>query len=304
MGLMEGTRAARLAKITGLVGLVSVAATGCSTDEVLRFGWPQGVTQQADEMRNLWTGSVIAALVIGLITAVLILWPVVFHRKRGEELPRQLQYNHPLEIVYTVIPTVIVAVLFYFTATTENSVTDKSHTPDVTVNVVAFQWNWQFEYPGYKTEDGQPVRTVGSSSEIPLLVLPTSKWLQYDLRSTDVIHSFWVPQFNFKRDVFPSPDKNNQDSSFQNKIDQTGSFVGRCAELCGVYHSAMNFEVRALQPDMFDRYMKLRTQKNPKTGKPYSTSEALTELNCGELCSPVATTTHPFNTDRTARTGS
>src|SRR5207244_2695264 len=104
----------------------SVAATGCSTDEVLRFGWPQGVTRQADEMRNLWTGSVIAALVIGLITAVLILWPVVFHRKRGEELPKQLQYNHPLEIVYTVIPTVIVAVLFYFTATTENSVTDKS----------------------------------------------------------------------------------------------------------------------------------------------------------------------------------
>ncbi|MFQ6271683.1 cytochrome c oxidase subunit II [Kutzneria viridogrisea] len=301
---MEGTRAARIAKVAGLVGLVAVAATGCSTDEVLRFGWPQGVTPQADDMRNLWTGAVIAALVIGLITAVLILWPVVFHRKRGEELPKQLQYNHPLEIVYTVIPVVIVAVLFYFTATTENSVTDKSHTPDVNVNVVAFQWNWQFEYPGYKTPDGQPVRTVGSSSEIPLLVLPTTKWVQYNLRSTDVIHSFWVPQFNFKRDVFPSPEKNNQDWAFQNTIDQQGAFVGRCAELCGVYHSAMNFEVRALSPELFDKFMKLRTQINAKTGKPYSAAEALSAMNCGELCSPVAVTTHPFNTDRTARTGS
>jgi cytochrome c oxidase subunit 2 len=302
--LMEGTRAARVAKLAGLAGLVAVAASGCSTDEVLRFGWPQGITPQADAMRDLWSWSVVAALVVGLIVAVLILWPVVFHRKRGDELPKQLQYNHPLEIVYTVIPVVIVAVLFYFTATTENYVTDKSHTPDVTVNVVAFQWNWQFQYQDYKTPDGQTVKTTGSSSEIPLLVLPTSKWIQYNLRSTDVIHSFWVPAFNFKRDVFPSPEKNNQDSSFQNTIDQQGAFVGRCAELCGAYHSAMNFEVRALPDDLFTQYMSLRTKVNAKTGQPYTASEALSEMNCGALCSPTATTTHPFNTDRTARTGS
>ena len=304
MGLMKGTRTARVAKLTGLVGLVALAASGCSTDEVLRFGWPQGITPQADAMRNLWTWSVVAALAIGLVVAVLILWPVVFHRKRSEDLPKQLQYNHPLEIVYTVVPVVIVSVLFFFTATTENYITDKSHTPDVNVNVVAFQWNWEFQYPDYKTPDGQAVNTVGSSSEIPLLVLPSSKWIQYNLRSTDVIHSFWVPAFNFKRDVFPSPEKNNQDSSFQNTIDQTGSFVGRCAELCGVYHSAMNFEVRVLSPDQFSQYMSLREKIYAKTGKPYTAAEALAEMNCGALCSPTAVTTHPFNTDRTARTGS
>ncbi|MBV8933306.1 MAG: cytochrome c oxidase subunit II, partial [Kutzneria sp.] len=152
--------------------------------------------------------------------------------------------------------------------------------------------------------DGQPVRTVGSSSRIPLLVLPTTKWVQYNLRSTDVIHSFWVPQFNFKRDVFPSPEKNNQDSSFQNVIEEQGAFVGRCAELCGIYHSMMNFEVRALPPDLFAKYMALRVKDNATTGKPYTAEEALAELHCGDLCNPVATTTHPFNTDRTARTGS
>ena len=168
------------------------------------------------------------------------------------------------------------------------------------MNVTAFQWNWEFDYPGYKTPDGQPVRTVGSSNEIPLLVLPTNQRVEYHLRSTDVIHSFFVPEFHFKRDTFPDPEKNNQDDVFQNVIDKEGSFVGRCAELCGTYHSMMNFEVRALSPDKFDQYMRLRTQVNPRTGQPYTAAEALSEMKCGELCTPHAVTSVPFNTDRTS----
>jgi cytochrome c oxidase subunit 2 len=150
---------------------------------------------------------------------------------------------------------------------------------------------------------------VGSSQEIPLLVLPTEKVIQYDLLSTDVIHSFFVPAFNFKRDVFPDPDKNNQDSSFQNTIDTQGAFVGRCAELCGTYHSMMNFEVRALPDNLFEQYMQLRESVNPATGQPYDAAAALTKLgqdnpDCQSLCTPYATTTHPFDTSRTARTAS
>jgi cytochrome c oxidase subunit 2 len=208
-----------------------------------------------------------------------------------------------------VVPLVIVSVLFYFTISTQDFVLKKIPNPDLRVGVVAFQWNWEFDYQGYKTPDGQVVKTIGSSQEIPLLVLPTTKVIEYDLRSTDVIHSFFVPAFNFKRDVFPDPDKNNQDSSFQNTIDETGSFVGRCAELCGTYHSMMNFELRALPPDLFDHYIQLRTQINPVTNLPYTAAEALTktgqdEPNCGALCTPHAVTTHPFTTDRTARQAS
>ncbi|GGP41458.1 aa3-type cytochrome oxidase subunit II [Saccharothrix coeruleofusca] len=306
MGLKEGTRAARLAKVTGLVGLVGIGATGCSTDEVLRFGWPVGVTPQADRMRELWTWSVIAALVVGVIVWGLILWSVAFHRKKSEDLPRQVAYNLPLELVLLVVPTIIVAVLFYFTAVTQNYVTDKSEQPDVTVDVIGFQWNWEFQYPGYKTEESDlPVTTVGTSNEIPLLVLPSDKRIRFTLRSTDVIHSFYVPEFHFKRDVFPSPEKNNQDNSFQiDRIDRPGSFVGRCAELCGTYHAVMNFEVRALEPALFDRYIQLRQQTNDKTGAPYTAAEALTELDCGELCTPHAVTTKPFETDRTVREAS
>jgi cytochrome c oxidase subunit 2 len=305
VGLKEGTRASRLAKTAGLVGLVGIGATGCSTDEVLRFGWPVAVTPQAEKMRELWTWSVIAALVVGVIVWGLILWSVAFHRKKSEELPRQTAYNLPLEIVLIVVPTVIVAVLFYFTAVTQNYVTDKSGKPDVNVDVIAFQWNWEFQYPDHKTSAGNVVSTVGTSGEIPVLVLPAGKRVQFTLESTDVIHSFFVPEFHFKRDVFPDPKKNNQDNVFQiDEIKRPGAFVGRCAELCGSYHAVMNFEVRALEQADFDKYISFRKEINEKTGKPYTTAEALAKVGCKDWCSPLATTTTPFNTDRTAREAS
>ncbi|GAB3281452.1 aa3-type cytochrome oxidase subunit II [Parasphingorhabdus pacifica] len=300
MGLKEGTRVPRLVKVTGLIGLVGVVATGCTTDEVLRFGWPQGVTPQAESMRQLWTWSVIAALVVGVIVWGLIFWSVAFHRKKGDELPKQFQYNVPLELIYSALPFVLVVVLFYFTAVSQNYVMATEEDPDETVNVVSFQWNWEFNYPEYKTPDGEPVRTVGTSNEIPLLVLPVGANIEYHLSSTDVIHSFFVPEFHFKRDTFPHPDKNNQNNVFQNTIDREGSFVGRCAELCGTYHSMMNFEVRALSQDKFDRYMQLRTRVNPDTGQPYTAAEAFSDMNCGELCTPHAVTGVPFDTDRTS----
>ena len=316
VGKPERTLGKRTGRIAALVVLVALTATGCSGDEILRFGWPVGVTHQADQMRTLWTWTVVAALVVGVIVWGLIFWTATFHRKKKttdggpEELPRQFQYNIPLELFTVVVPTIMVCVLFFFTATTESKVLDKVPNPDIEVQVVAFQWNWEFRYQSDSANKQDPeVRTVGSSGEIPLLVLPTGKVIQYELLSTDVIHSFWVPEFHFKRDVMPSPDKNNQDSSFQNTIDREGSFVGRCAELCGTYHSVMNFEVRALSFDKYTKYIELRKQTNPATGQTFTASEALTKLgqlfgDCGELCSPRAVTTQPFNTDRTARTAS
>lgn len=296
----------RVGKVAALAGLVALLATGCSGDEVLRFGWPVGVTEQAGKMRWLWTWSVVAALVVGVIVWGLIFWAALFHRKKKNsdpaELPRQFQYNVPLEFFCVILPLVMVGVLFFFTATTENQVLAKTDRPDVTVNVVGFQWNWEFDYPVEpKDADGQMIRTIGNSGEIPLLVLPVGKTIQYNLRSTDVIHSFWVPEFNFKRDVFPYPEKNNQDSSFQNTIDRPGSFVGHCAELCGRDHSAMNFEVRALPADLYSRYIQSRTQVNPATGRPNTAAQALAALDCGQLCTPYAVTTQPLNTDRAAR---
>lgn len=306
------SRAVRLLKMASLAGTVAFLSTGCSVHEVFAFGWPEGVTPQAETMRALWIWATVAALVVGAIVAGLLMWSVIFHRKRSNEIPRQTQYNLPLEIVYTVIPFVIVAVLFYFTVTAQNFVNAKVDNPDLRVRVVGFQWNWEFQYlqdkPGTdgirqvrRTADGSPLSTLGSSTTIPILVVPTNRVVEYQIVSTDVLHAFYIPDFLFKRDIFPRPEKNSTDNVFQTTVQRAGAFVGRCAELCGTYHAMMNFELRALPEGLFDRYLVLRAQTNPQTGRSYTAGEALAQLNCGDLCAPEAVTTSPFDTDRTAR---
>jgi cytochrome c oxidase subunit II len=297
----------RAAKLAALAAVIVPLTAGCSVDEVLRFGWPEGITPQSEAMRELWTWSVLAALVVGVITWGMMFWAMIFHRKRaGDETPpRQTQYNLPIEIVFTVVPTIIVAVLFGFTVNVQNYVDDDTPNPDLRVNVTAFQWNWTFEYPDTRGVDDTPVSTIGTSTEVPILVLPTGQRIEFTQRSNDVIHSFWVPEFLFKRDVFPNPELNDQDNVWQiDGIEREGAFVGRCAELCGSYHAMMNFEVRVLQPAQFQQYLQFRQQVNPATGAPYSTGEALQAVNCGQWCAPEAISTYPFNTDRTRRAAS
>src|SRR5215217_7844490 len=163
----RGSRLARLAAL-GLLGALTLTGCDVPNNEFWRFGWPEGVTEQATAMRELWTGSVIAALIVGIMVWALILWSVVRHRKRGDELPKQTAYNLPLEIVYTIVPFLIIAVLFFYTVITQNRVMERSENLDETIAVNAFKWNWQFVYPDTNGPDGEPVQTVGSSTEIPI----------------------------------------------------------------------------------------------------------------------------------------
>lgn len=332
-----------------------------------RFGWPEGVTPEGRHMQYFWSGAFIASLVVGVIVWAAMFWAFIAYRKRKNSplYPKQTKENLPFELVCTAIPFVLVAVLFYFTVTVENKVLAKNPNPDVTINVTAFKWNWDFGYAGTTVpgatadgpqsqpaspggEEGVPegageagegeaasseggegearenvrgplddtswynpseVHTIGTSDDIPVLVLPVNKTIEFRLRSRDVVHSFWVPDFLFKRDVFPDPEANQSDNVFQVTIDRQGAFVGRCAELCGTYHSAMNFEVRGVPQNVYDAYLKLRSTVNPATNTPYNSGEALAEVGkqipaCGQLCSPRATTTYPFDTNRQAKVAS
>jgi cytochrome c oxidase subunit II len=309
VGRAERGRGIRRAVTLAALGVLVLPLTaGCSLDEALRFGWPVGITPQATAMREFWTWSAIAALVVGAITWAAMFWAVIFHRKRkgdDDTPPRQTQYNLPVEIVFTVIPTIIVAVLFGFTVNVQSYVDINEPNPDLEVEVLAFQWGWRFTYPNTPGPTGTPISTIGSDEVIPLLVLPIDRRIEFNQRSNDVIHSFYVPEFLFKRDVFPMPEVNDQDNVWQiDRIEREGAFVGRCAELCGSYHSQMNFEVRALSPELYDRWIGLRAQTNPGTGAPYTAGEALGALNCGQLCTPQAYTTYPFTTERDKRSAS
>ncbi|WP_083184589.1 aa3-type cytochrome oxidase subunit II [Mycobacterium malmoense] len=138
------------------------------------------------------------------------------------------------------------------------------------------------------------VETLGTSDEIPVLVLPTGKRIQFRLASADVVHTFWVPEFLFKRDVIPNAEANNSVNVFQvDEINRTGAFVGHCAEFCGTYHSMMNFEVRVVPPNDFKAYLQQRID-----GK--SNAQALQAI--GQA--PLAVSTHPFDTRRGQLAGS
>jgi cytochrome c oxidase subunit II len=277
-----------LAAGIALAGLLS----GCSIDDAFAFGWPKGgITPQSHKMFNLWIGSTIAALVVGFFVWGLIFWCIIRYRKRRTdvELPVQTRFNLPIELIYTVIPFLVISVLFYYTAIVQTDVNQLSPKPDVTVQVESFRWNWKFSYPDEPGPGNQPVFTVGSSDYIPVLVLPTNKVIRFEEHSDDVIHSFWVPAMLFKRDVFPG----NVHNVFQTMLLEPGAYVGRCAELCGTYHSMMNFEVRAVTPEKYAAFIAAK-----KAGQ--TTPEALSAI--GEP--PLATTTSPFPTERnTQNTG-
>jgi cytochrome c oxidase subunit II len=291
-------RSGRVARMSAGALALMLTLGACSTsdwDRAFGFGWPEGITTQAHRVRGLWTWSVFAALVVGVLVWGLIFWACIVYRRRDSELPRQTKYNLPIEALYTVVPFIIVAILFYYTVVTQDFVTTTKPTADTTVSVTAFKWNWQFSYDDRKDpRTSETVYTVGSSDEIPVLVVPQNENIRFKVNSIDVIHSFWVPDTLFKRDVFPAATK-NQNNEFQIRPEVLGTYVGRCAELCGTYHSQMNFEMRVVSPSDYQRYLSaLASFGNDDLNRQ---AKALTAI--GQPAQ--ATTTYPFNPDRTAR---
>lgn len=272
----------RLAPRAALLLAAALLTTGCQSNAFIRQGFPVPVTKQALVTLHMWQGSWIAAWAVGILVWGGILWAVIFHRKRGDQLPRQVRYNLPIEILYTVLPFIMVGVLFFFTAKDENYLNKVPAHPALRVHVIGAQWTWQFIYPQYTAGGGQPVREIGdmwrpgmSASSLPLLEIPTNQTVQFTLTSPDVVHSFWIAPFLFKRDVIPGPtprragpaaERTNRQSQFTVTPIRTGTFIGRCSELCGVYHSRMLFRVKIVTPAQFKSWIKAQQAQQKSAG--------------------------------------
>jgi cytochrome c oxidase subunit 2 len=230
-----------------LIPAVLLMSTGCTGEAAKweRGGWPEPVTKQGRNALHLWQGALLASLVIGGAVLLMILAAVVLFRRRGDDhIPRQVRYNLPIEVLYTFIPIVIVSVLFYFTAIGENSEDKITGGPGLNVGVVGFQWSWQFNY----LQNGLSI--TGRPGDPPQMVVPTGTNIRFYLTSPDVIHSFWVIPFLFKRDVIPG-----HPNEFEVTVTKAGTFQGRCAEYCGVDHDRMLFTVKALAPPAYQAWL-------------------------------------------------
>lgn len=213
---------------------------GC---QVPNFGAYRGATTQGQDSFKLWQGFFIAGVVVLVVVAGLILFAVLRYRRKSDAMPPQTQYHTLLEIVYTVVPILTVLALFGFTFVTENAV-DAVTSKQLSVNVTAFQWGWQFTYPG------QHVRVLGIETQDPEMVVPVGETVRIYLRSADVVHGFYVPAFNFSR--YAQPGVTNQ---FNLHVTHTGTFRGQCTQFCGLYHSLMFFRVKAVTPSQFTAWV-------------------------------------------------
>ncbi|MCE0488039.1 aa3-type cytochrome oxidase subunit II [Ornithinimicrobium sediminis] len=240
-----------------MVAGAALLLSGCGT--ALERGYmPEPITEDGPAIITLWNGAWIAALAVGVLVWGLILWCMVAYRRRHEDqaLPPQIRYNVPIEILYTIVPVLMVAVLFGKTVEVQNEVLSSDQEPDVTVNVIGKKWSWDANY----IEDNVYIEGVQASGlsdgeeglfeTLPTIVLPVDSRVEFVLTSRDVIHSFWVPGFMKKLDMIPG-----RVNSFQVVTTEEGTFTGKCAELCGAYHSQMLFRVQVVPQGEYDQFV-------------------------------------------------
>ena len=250
------------------VGIASVALlSGCTTTQLHGFlpgfvddGTP--ATNHTDMVAGLWVNSWIVLLAVGVVTWGLMLWAVIAYRRRKGQsgLPVQLRYNMPIEIFYTIVPLILVVGFFAFTARDQNTLETQYDDPDVSITAYGKQWAWDFQYNGEREDNSDAVYSMGVQAtatsdgydldDVPTLYLPVNKSVKIDLRSRDVIHSFWIIDFLYKKDMYIG-----RDNEWSFTPTREGTYEGKCAELCGEYHSAMLFNVKVVSEAEYEDYL-------------------------------------------------
>lgn len=221
-----------------LFGLLSLALTGCGREELsaLRPSGPVAA-MQFDLMK------LSLSIMIGVFIVVMLIFTYVLirYRKRpGQQgIPKQVEGNHALEILWTVIPFLLLIVMAVPTVTTGFEL-HKEYSPEeaVQVRVTAHQYWWEFEYPDLGVATAQD------------LVMPVGKKVQFVLTAADVKHSFWIPALGGKIDTNPG-----LDTKIWLQADKAGIFYGKCAELCGASHALMDFKVEVMEQADFDAWI-------------------------------------------------
>jgi cytochrome c oxidase subunit 2 len=246
-------------KLAAISAAAALVLTGCSPydkSDINRLALPVPASDRTEPVWNLWLGSWIAVLVVFVLVFGLMVYAMIRFRKRDDNPPAQIRYHLPLEALYTIAPCIIVAVFFFHTVVAQNAILKEVKNPDHEITVVGSKWQWAFDYVDEKAVEGGNVFDVGTPADPANLYLPVNESVRFTLKSPDVIHSFWIPEFYFKMDVIPGRVTNHKaHNAFDVTPTRKGTFTGRCAELCGLYHSRMLFKVHVVSRAQYDKHL-------------------------------------------------
>lgn len=239
-------------RILFLFSIVTLVLSGCGKPFLSTLK-PAG--EVADTQYSLMLLSAGLMTIVVVVVSILFITAVIRYRSRKETenvIPKQVEGNHKLEIIWTVLPILLLIVLFVPTVSatfklSDDTSVDQANEKDdaVVVNVRAHQYWWEFEYPNYGIITSQD------------LIVPTNEKVYFVLKASDVKHSFWIPAAGGKLDV-----NTDNDNKFYLEFDEEktaeagGILYGKCAELCGPSHALMDFKVKPLPRDEFDRWVK------------------------------------------------
>ncbi|WP_434969784.1 aa3-type cytochrome oxidase subunit II [Microbacterium sp. bgisy207] len=246
----------------------AVVLAGCTPTELNGYlpgfvedGTP--ATNHTEMVSGLWVNSWIVLLAVGVVTWALMGWAAIAYRRRKGQtgLPVQLRYNMPIEIFYTVVPFILVLGFFAFTARDQAIIETQYEDPDVSITAIGKQWAWDFQYNGDEEDNSDAVWTMGiqaqpdkngdiDQEQLPTLYLPVDQTVQIKLQSRDVIHSFWIIDFLYKKDMYIG-----KDNFWSFTPTREGTYAGKCAELCGEYHSMMLFNVKVVSAEEYEDYL-------------------------------------------------
>lgn len=274
-----------------LLPLIALVAACAGQPQTAGSDTPPGlfpvppVTEQGQLTFDFYPVVFWIAVGVFILVEGLLIWIVLRYRRQPSdtELPTQTHGHNVLEIIWTLIPAIIVTGLFVFTVNTLAQVertSDSTVSPDLIVDVTGFQWQWTFEYPL------QELSFTGAGTDGPVMALPINETVRIRLHAedTDVIHSFYVPQFLYKKDVVPG-----RVNEFDVVVRDPGTYAGQCAEFCGLLHANMRFTVEAMTRADFDAWVTEQQQAEPTAAPPPpdATTVALTSVGIVEGFDPT-----------------
>jgi cytochrome c oxidase subunit 2 len=253
-------RRLRRAAVLLAVALLAVSSFSIASAQT---GMPDGITNEADKIHNLWIFTLAIALIVFFAVEGAILFAVIRFRKKSDDLPAQTHGSTLVEVIWTTIPVVIVVSLFTYSFIVLRDIENEAKPEDLTIHVQGFQFQWAFTYNmndlGTKTADRNAegsIKVLGTATDEPVLRIPIDEPIEFQLSSQDVIHSFYIRDFLYKLDVIPG-----RDNRFVVTAHELGTYHAQCAELCGLNHALMRFTLEVMPRDAFDAWV---AENSPK----------------------------------------